>query len=140
MKKIIYLIILIVSITNFGNTAEVTTQEFLKGCKNYYLWVNKNYEIPVDEKILFNMGKRQGVIETMGKVMLTLCYESKRNLSISSLSLMTLNHILMTFNAIQATLDSCACFRNFISAEGRLRPGAGINQVKNFPKLVEKMS
>ena len=83
MKKIIYLIILIVSITNFGNTAEVTTQEFLKGCKNYYLWVNKNYEIPVDEKILFNMGKCQGVIETMGKVMLTLCYESKRNLSIS---------------------------------------------------------
>ena len=83
MKKIIYLIILIVSITNFGNTAEVTTQEFLKGCKNYYLWVNKNYEMPVDEKILFNMGKCQGVIETMGKVMLTLCYESKRNLSIS---------------------------------------------------------
>ena len=29
------------------------------------------------------MGKCQGVIETMGKVMLTLCYESKRNLSIS---------------------------------------------------------
>ena len=83
MKKIIYLIILIASITNFGNTAEITTQEFLKGCKNYYLWVNKNYKIPVDEKILFNMGKCQGVIETMGKVMLTLCYESKRNLSIS---------------------------------------------------------
>ena len=83
MKKIIYLIILIVSMPSILKSAEITSQEFLKGCKNYYFWVNKNYEMPVDEKILFNMGKCQGVIETMGKVMLTLCYESKRNLSIS---------------------------------------------------------
>ena len=39
--------------------------------------------MPVDEKTLFNMGKCQGVIETIGKTMLTLCYERNRNLNIN---------------------------------------------------------
>ena len=57
--------------------------DLLKGCQNYYHWVENNYKDQVDEKMLFDMGKCQGVVETMGKAMLTLCYENKRNMNVN---------------------------------------------------------
>ena len=63
---------------------ERTAHELYTSCSNYFDWVNKDYKIPVDQKTLFNMGKCQGIIETLGRTMLTLCYEKKRNMSINS--------------------------------------------------------
>ena len=83
-KKIfIFEVILIcfVSIKLLGN--DKNAYELLKNCNNYYNWTIKNYKVPVDDKQLFNMGKCQGTIETIGRMMLTLCYETKRNMNIN---------------------------------------------------------
>ena len=62
---------------------EINAKEFYKSCTDYFEWVNRNYSMHLDEKTFFNMGKCQGVIETLGKTMLTLCYESRRNANIN---------------------------------------------------------
>ena len=69
--------------TNSVRAKDTNAREIYSICNDYYHWVNKNYDIPVDSKTLFNMGKCQGIMETTGKVMLTLCEEKKRNLSIN---------------------------------------------------------
>ena len=58
----------------------LTLREIYSICKDYYHWVNKNYDIPVDSKTLFNMGKCQGIMETLGRTMTTLCLEKKEML------------------------------------------------------------
>ena len=55
----------------------------LLSVKNYKNWIDSSFEEPVDPQILFNMGKCQGIMETTGKVMLTLCMERKRNVNIN---------------------------------------------------------
>ena len=79
--------LLLIAITFLNNniikSEEMQAYELLESCKNYYHWVEKNYKDQVDEKMLFNMGKCQGVVETMGKTMLTLCYENKRNMNVN---------------------------------------------------------
>ena len=82
MKKLLLIIIIFFN-NNILKSNEMTAYELFKSCQNYYYWVKKNYKEPVDEKILFNMGKCQGIIETMGQIMLTLCYENKRNMNVN---------------------------------------------------------
>ncbi len=83
MFKFISFFILFFANINNLKSDEINAFQLFKGCESYYYWVKKNYKIPVDEKVLFSMGKCQGVLETMGKTMLTLCYERKRNLNIN---------------------------------------------------------
>ena len=61
---------------------EMNASELYSSCKNYYNWVTQDFNEPVDYKMMFNMGKCQGIVETLGKTMLTLCYERRRNLNI----------------------------------------------------------
>ena len=84
-NNIFKLILLIIYKISFNSVIakDINAYEVYKICSDYYQWVNKNYSLPVDEKMLFNMGKCQGVLETMGKTMLTLCYENKRNMNIN---------------------------------------------------------
>ena len=82
MKQLLLIAIIFLN-NNILKSKEMTAYELFKSCQNYYQWVEKNYKPQVDEKILFNMGKCQGVVETMGKAMLTLCYENKRNMNIN---------------------------------------------------------
>ena len=51
-------------------------------CKNYKNWIDSEFEEPADPQTFFNMGKCQGIMETTGKIMLTLCKERKRNVNI----------------------------------------------------------
>ena len=82
--KLILLTIFIFQISiNSAKAKDINAYEVYKICSNYYQWVNKNYSIPVDEKMLFNMGKCQGIIQTLGRTMLTLCYENKTNANIN---------------------------------------------------------
>ena len=62
---------------------EFSALDLYKSCKNYKDWIDNDFEEPVNSQILFNMGKCQGVMETSGKIMLTLCKERKRNLNIN---------------------------------------------------------
>ena len=77
-----YLIYIFFYTTNNASAKEMNASELYVSCKNYYNWVIKDYNDPVDNKTMFNMGKCQGIIETLGKTMLTLCYERRRNLNI----------------------------------------------------------
>ena len=82
MKNLLFIVIIFLS-SNILKSDEMNAYDLLKSCQNYYSWVEKNYKDLVDEKILFNMGKCQGVVETTGKIMLTLCYENKRNMNVN---------------------------------------------------------
>ena len=82
MKKILLIAIIFLN-NNILKSDEMNAYDLLKSCQNYYYWVETSYKELVDEKTLFNMGKCQGVIETMGKTMLTLCYENKRNMNVN---------------------------------------------------------
>ena len=82
MKKILLICIIFLN-NNILKSEEMRAYDLFKGCQNYYLWVENNYKGQVDEKMLFAMGKCQGVVETMGKTMLTLCYENKRNMNVN---------------------------------------------------------
>ena len=77
-----YLIYILFFISNNASAKEMNASELYASCKNYYNWVINDYNDPVDHKTMFNMGKCQGIIETLGKTMLTLCYERRRNLNI----------------------------------------------------------
>ena len=72
----------------FCYTYKTPTQEFsaldlYKSCKNYKDWIDSSFEEPVNSQVLFNMGKCQGIMETTGKIMVTLCKERKRNVNIN---------------------------------------------------------
>ena len=82
MKKILLICIIFLN-NNILKSEEMRAYDLFKGCQNYYHWVENNYKVQVDEKMLFDMGKCQGVVETMGKTMLTLCYENKRNMNVN---------------------------------------------------------
>ena len=80
--KIFFTISLYVLIFN-SLSQEFTAFDLYKSCKNYKDWIDNDFEDPVNSQILFNMGKCQGIMETTGKIMLTLCKERKRNLNIN---------------------------------------------------------
>ena len=82
MKKLLLICIIFLN-NNILKSQEMRADDLLKGCQNYYHWVENNYKGQIDEKMLFDMGKCQGVVETMGKTMLTLCYENKRNMNVN---------------------------------------------------------
>ena len=82
MKKILLICIIFLN-NNILKSEEMRAYDLFKGCQNYYHWVGNNYKGQIDEKMLFDMGKCQGVVETMGKTMLTLCYENKRNMNVN---------------------------------------------------------
>lgn len=82
MKKILLICIIFLN-NNILKSEEMRAYDLFKGCQNYYHWVENNYKGQIDEKMLFDMGKCQGVVETMGKTMLTLCYENKRNMNVN---------------------------------------------------------
>ena len=92
---------------------EMNAEEIFKSCKNYFEWVNNNYSDAVDDKTLFNMGKCQGVIETLGKTMLTLCHESRRNVNIN-------NKLTANLEGIK-TIDIIENFLKIASADSNLR-------------------
>ncbi|MBF96403.1 MAG: hypothetical protein CFH34_00947 [Alphaproteobacteria bacterium MarineAlpha9_Bin4] len=82
-KKLVIFILPIFLIVNNSLSQEFSAYDLLKSCNNYKTWIDGNFEDPVDPQILFNMGKCQGIMETTGKVMLTLCIERKRNANIN---------------------------------------------------------
>ena len=80
--------IIILFFSSYLLASNIFSQEFsaldlYKNCKNYKDWIESNFEEPVNSQILFNMGKCQGIMETTGKVMLTLCKERQRNVNIN---------------------------------------------------------
>ena len=80
--------------------------------------------MPVDEKVLFNMGKCQGVIETLGKTMLTLCYENRRNANINKKLAANLEGV-KTINIIEKFLKKA-------SSDGKLRSYSSYSYLINF--------
>jgi len=110
--KLIILIIFQMSI-NLVKAKDINAYEIYKICSNYYQWVNKNYSLPVDEKMLFNMGKCQGMIQTLGRTMLTLCYENKKNANINKKLTANLQGI--------KTIDIIEGFLNAAKKDGKLR-------------------
>ena len=112
--KLIILIIFIFQMSiNLVKAKDINAYEVYKICNNYYQWVNKNYSLPVDEKMLFNMGKCQGMIQTLGRTMLTLCYENKKNANINKKLTANLQGI--------KTIDIIEGFLNVASKDGKLR-------------------
>ena len=112
--KLIILIIFIFQISiNSVKAKDINAYEVYKICSDYYQWVNKNYSLPVDEKMLFNMGKCQGMIQTLGRTMLTLCYENKKNANINKKLTANLQDI--------KTIDIIEGFLNAAEKDGKLR-------------------
>ena len=46
-----------------ANADSMNAVDLYNGCKDYFDWVNSEYNVPVDDRMLFNMGKCKGVIE-----------------------------------------------------------------------------
>ena len=112
--KLIILTIFIFQISiNSIKAKDTNAYEVYKICSDYYQWVNKNYSLPVDEKMLFNMGKCQGMIQTLGRTMLTLCYENKKNANINEKLTANLQGI--------KTIDIIKGFLNAAEKDGKLR-------------------
>ena len=112
--KLIVLIIFIFQISiNSVKAKDLNAYEVYKICSDYYQWVNKNYILPVDEKMLFNMGKCQGMIQTLGRTMFTLCYENKNNANINKKLTANLQGIKI--------IDIIEGFLNAAEKEGKLR-------------------
>ena len=65
------------------SSQEFSALDLYKSCKNYKDWIESNFEEPINPQVLFNMGKCQGIMETTGKIMLTLCKERQRNVNIN---------------------------------------------------------
>ena len=83
LSKVLIIILFIVSNFKLCAAQESSAYDLLKSCKNYKNWIENKFDSPVDQQLLFNMGKCQGIIETTGKIMSTLCAERKRNLNIN---------------------------------------------------------
>ena len=81
-KKALLVILLSMIVKNIS-TQEFSAYDLLKSCSNYKNWIENDFDIPVNQQLLFNMGKCQGIMETTGKMMLTLCVEKKRNVDIN---------------------------------------------------------
>ena len=83
IKKILIIIILIILNAKISFAQEYSAYDLLRSCSNYKLWIDNKFESPADQQLLFNMGKCQGIMETTGKIMSTLCAEKKRNVNIN---------------------------------------------------------
>ncbi len=84
--KIITFFFLLYILANVSHSSDETTaEELYYGCAKYVSWIDDKFKEPVDEKTLFIMGKCQGVIESVGKTMFTMCLERKKNLNIPNL-------------------------------------------------------
>ena len=103
---------------------DMNAAELYKSCGNYYQWVTEKYSIPVDDKILFNMGKCQGIIETLGKAMFTLCYEKKRNANINKKLTADLQGV--------RTIDIIEQFLKYASMDDKLRTYSSNTYLLNF--------
>ena len=123
-RLIIYIFFILQISMGSSLSKDMNAQEIYNSCKNYYEWVNKNYAIPIDEKVLFNMGKCQGTIETLGKTMLTLCYESKRNVNINKGLTANLEGI--------KTIDIIENFLQKAFADGKLRSYSSHSYLLSF--------
>ena len=103
---------------------DTNAKEIYSICKDYYHWVNKNYDIPVDSKTLFNMGKCQGIMETLGRTMTTLCLEKKRNVNINKKLTANLNGI--------KTIDLIQSFLKYASRDNKLRSYSASSYLTDF--------
>ena len=74
---------LLIFSTKTSLAQEYSAYDLIKSCGNYMSWIEKKFDAPVDQKLLFNMGKCQGIVETTGQIMSTLCAEKKRNVNIN---------------------------------------------------------
>ena len=83
INKILIIVFLIAIKTKISLAQEYSAYDLLKSCNNYKSWIENKFESPVDQQVLFNMGKCQGIVETTGKIMSTLCAERKRNVNIN---------------------------------------------------------
>ena len=123
--KLFLLAILLIQINiNSAKSKDNNAKEIYNICRDYYHWVNKNYDIPVDSKTLFNMGKCQGIIETLGRTMTTLCYEKKRNVNIN-------NKLTANLNGIK-TIDLIQSFLKHASQDNKLRSYSGASYLADF--------
>ena len=127
-NKILQLIILaflfIPIHSNLVRAKDINAGEIYSICKDYYHWVNKNYDIPVDSKTLFNMGKCQGIMETLGRTMTTLCLEKKRNVNINKKLTANLNGI--------KTIDLIQSFLKHASRDNKLRSYSASSYLADF--------
>ena len=103
---------------------DTNAREIYSICKDYYNWVNKNYDIPVDSKTLFNMGKCQGIMETLGRTMTTLCLEKKRNVNIN-------NKLTANLSGIK-TIELIQSFLKHASQDNKLRSYSAISYLADF--------
>ena len=110
--------------TNLVRAKDTSAKEIYSICKDYYHWVNKNYDIPVDSKTLFNMGKCQGIMETLGRTMTTLCMEKKRNVNIN-------NKLTANLNGIK-TIDLIKSFLEYASQDNKLRSHSAASYLADF--------
>ena len=124
LQLIFFAIFLIQINTNSVRAKDTNAGEIYKICKDYYHWVNKNYDIPVDSKTLFNMGKCQGIMETLGRTMTTLCVEKKRNVNIN-------NKLIANLNGIK-TIDLIQSFLKHASQDNKLRSYSAISYLTDF--------
>ena len=83
VKKNLIIFFLIIFNAKVSFAQEYSAYDLLKSCSDYKNWIDNKFESPADQKLLFNMGKCQGILETTGKIMSTLCVERKRNVNIN---------------------------------------------------------
>ncbi len=83
INKVLIIILFIIFNANISVAQEYSAYDLLKSCNNYKTWIENKFESPVDQQLLFNMGKCQGILETTGKIMSTLCAERKMNVNIN---------------------------------------------------------
>ncbi len=110
--------------TYVARAKDADAKEIYSICKDYYNWVKKNYNIPVDSKTLFNMGKCQGIIETLGRTMTTLCYDKKRNVNINKKLTANLDGI-KTIEVVESFLKNAA-------QDNKLRSYAATSYLADF--------
>ena len=83
IHRVLIIILSIIFSVNISLAQEYSAYDLLKSCNNYKTWIENEFESPVDPQLLFNMGKCQGILETTGKMMSTLCAEKKMNVNIN---------------------------------------------------------
>ena len=83
IHRVLIIILSIIFSVNISLAQEYSAYDLLKSCNNYKTWIENKFESPVDQQLLFNMGKCQGILETTGKIMSTLCAEKKMNVNIN---------------------------------------------------------
>ena len=110
--------------TYLVHAKDTNAREIYSICKDYYNWVNKNYDIPADSKTLFNMWKCQGIMQTLGRTMTTLCLEKKRNVNIN-------NKLTANLNGIK-TIDLIQSFLKHASQDNKLRSYSATSYLADF--------